>query len=228
MSVPGYLDQNASLQFDLSPLQESPVNQIYLFERLLLDGDTNDTTVTPYITLIGGSEFSLSTFDVAVRSVQDYVVDRMGRLDRMRLDTVTWDPDIYIQHIELIANPIMLTVYLNGEPHQFPGRYRDYNGEVFFEIYPLFQQALYTKYVLHSFYYDIDPGSVSLQFDLQLIGESDLTILTTNAATRTEGEVFLTKTGRPSNLTIQGLFTGPTPVIYKLELEMTGRRGFQK
>ena len=228
MSVPGYLDQNASLQFDLSPLQESPVNQIYLFERLLLDGDTNDTTVTPYVTLIGGSEFALSTFDVAVRSVQDYVVDRMGRLDRMRLDTVTWDPDIYIQHIELIANPIMLTVYLNGEPHQFPGRYRDYNGEVFFEIYPLFQQALYTKYVLHSFYYDIDPGSVSLQFDLQLIGESDLTILTTNAATRTEGEVFLTKTGRPSNLTIQGLFTGPTPVIYKLELEMTGRRGFQK
>lgn len=227
MSVPGYLDQNASLQFDLSPLEESMIGQIYLFERLLLDGNTNDNTVTPYISLIGGSEATLSTFDVTTRSVEDFVIDKMGRLDKMRLDVVTWDEDIYLQHVELIANPIMLNLYLNGELTQIPGRYRDQNGEVFFEIYPVLQASLYTTYVVHNFFYDVDPGSVSLQFDLQIVGDSDLTLLTTSAASRTQGEIYLTKTGRPSNLTIQGVFTGPTPVIYKLELEMTARRGLK-
>lgn len=220
--VPAYLAGDSDIYFDLKNISESTIQQVYLFERFLIDGDTNGYNVYPYIHLIEQASYDLiGVFFPSDRSVTDYTINSLGRLDALRLNS-TWGANIALYKLELIAHAVVLEIHINGQlAKKVPGRFRSYGQELFFEIYAYLQESLQTSYVVDRFFYDVLPNSQAMLFELQIIGASDITVLNTSAASRTIGEFSITTPGRPSNLTITSDFTQFLQSIYRMELHIT-------
>jgi hypothetical protein len=224
--VPGYLQNISYLRWDLKTMQETTIQQCYLFERCLVDCNSVNNDVTPQITLIEGGNHNLSVFSSYARRVHDFEINRIGRLDAFNL-IADWQYNIALYKIELVAHSVKLRLIVNGSVQEIPGRFRAYGQELFFEIYSALQESLTTTYVINRFHYDLNPSGQTFNCDLKIVGKDALEIFTTSSASRIISEVNLTQTGRPESFVIKSDFTTMDPVIYKLELDITAteRRG---
>lgn len=223
--IKSYMDGSTAVTFDLSLLEEPPLQQIFLFEQLLLDGNTHSVNVTPKLKLNEVTTINMTAFNTSARHVDNRALVKTGVLDKLSLEA-SYITQVGLQRLELIAHPVELLLYVNGKQKRIPGRFQNDIAEMYFEIYPYLQEALYSKFIIHRFVYDINPGANEMVFKLDRVGETTATLLTTSAATRTEGEVHMSWVGRPTALTIEcDVFSGGTPIIYRLEIELEARRG---
>ncbi len=219
-SVPAVLDNVSGIRYNLSGLMEESVQAVYLFERFLLDGNSLGFSIITFLKFVGGSYITLGTFSAANRRVQDFDIQRVGRLDELYLSGPLAN-GLYFTKFELVANAVTLRLIINGKVKPIPGRFRSYGQEIYFDIYSTLLESLTSSYIVNRFFYDIDPNSQNMVGTLHFVDGPDIEVFNRSDSSRFQAEIGITKKGRIEGLTIDSDWNQMFQTIHSLELDIT-------
>ena len=213
---------DTSLIFEVQPIQQlfNELGTLYFIERLVLETDTNSSTITPTIN-IGGGSITLSTVSTTARGYTEIDVERVGPIENLTLADDFTD-DVQIFGIEMFIRPVTLGIRLpDGNRMEVDGKAVDAGTKLVFDIDPADRRFDALSYVplIERFYIDCD--SASQDITPTLITENQtITLNAANSSARDTIDYDINYIGRLRQVELAADFVTNAIKLYGLEIQM--------
>lgn len=136
-------DPSTEITFEIPPNRREfdDTNTLFILDRLVLDTDSNSSTITPVIDVQAGGTITLSGLSTTSRSLAEVDIDRVGTIHSLRLQDDFTD-DVQLFGVELYLRPLVLgiTVTTTGSRGQVRGRSVDPTTAIIFEVQPILEE----------------------------------------------------------------------------------------
>lgn len=223
VQVPGRsILPGTSMIFEVQPIQQmfNNLGQLYFIERLVIESDTNGTSITPSIK-IGGVTITLDAFSTSARGYTEIDVERVGPIENVTLSG-DFESDVQIFGINMFLRPVTLGVKLpGGERLEIDGRASDAGTELLFDIDPNDRRfdAQSNVPLVERLYIDADTSSSNIT---PIITMENQTVGLDFDSTSTRDTMIwdVNYIGRLRNVRLIGDFVNNAVKLYGVELQV--------
>lgn len=215
-------DPDTAILFEVQPLNQmfNNLGNLYFIERVVLETDTNGTSVTPSIK-IGGGTVSLSAFSTTSRSYTERDVERIGPIEHLNL-AANFTGDVQLYGVEMFIRPVVLGIrFPDGNRMEVDGKAVASGTEIIFDIDPADRRFDAQSFVplVERFFLDVDSASnditVTLTMENQTIILDDMSTSSRDTITYNVNHI-----GRLRTVSIAADFVTNAIKLYGAEIQM--------
>lgn len=210
------------LKYDVWPhtRELDQLGNLFYVERLLLEVDANDETITATFAFEAG-DYVPSGVTNSARGMLEIAVNRLGPLNSVELTPITL---IEWYGVELFVRPVMLGVNIveSGQRVVMPGRTSDAATSLIFDINPFSfpDDARHVNPVIRRMWVDAETGDNTITPTLNYTDGTSATLTAISDSSRVITEYSLLSAKRIKNITLAGDFADGEIILYDFEIDI--------
>ena len=217
-----------TISYDILPYTREfdDLANLYYFERLVVEADTDDTSVTPTVHYSGTST-ALTAFSCTDRAFNEITVNKLGPISQITFTPIN---EIYWYGIEMFIRPLEMGVQLvstgRGPQRKFlasmPGRSSDVTTSIQFDINPFSfpEDSRHINPVLRYLWLDIETGAETITPTLVNDQGTETALTGITSATRGIQEFSILATNRIKTVRLDGDFSSSDVILYDIEVDL--------